>query len=167
MYYNLGWPGTQRDLPASPTLVLGLRVFATTPSFVHFLKPWLCNVVQALWRRTGTFLLTNAGFGCCSVQFSLSVCWAHFSDVFCQIQEAVDQPSSSGCALLWYKSDFPSALNFFQSNLSEMAMASYILSTFISCCNLVKKWFLIVQERSITVRNSAFFFNQLKEVHTI
>lgn len=63
---------------------------------------------------------------------------------FARIQEAVDQPSSSDCALLWYKSDFLSALNFFQSNLSEMAMASYILSTFISCHNLVKKWFLIV-----------------------
>lgn len=52
--------------------------------FVQFLKPWLCNVVQALWRRTGTFLLTNAGFWCCSFQFSLSFGWAHFSDVFCQ-----------------------------------------------------------------------------------
>lgn len=36
LLYNPGWPGTQGDPPALPSQVLGLQVYATTPSSTKY-----------------------------------------------------------------------------------------------------------------------------------
>ena len=65
-----------------------------------------------LWKRTGPFLLTNAGCRCCSFQGISSICWAYFSDGMVSpgfkavVDQTTSRPPNSDNDLFWCKSGF-------------------------------------------------------------
>jgi len=124
--------------------------------FIHQLKCWLCDMrLGIVWRRTGPFLLANAGCRHWGFQFSvhlinlLSILLG-FTNGFARIQKAVrDQTSSrlpnsdhdlffgAGLAL-------GSALELLLSLTTELVITGCCIKSTFHCTSKSEKWFVVI-----------------------